>query len=363
MPTILEIITSGIPLPQFRHKHYLAHRRIAFPVAGFKSAQISGIQGLEELETDRCTVIENEFDFVVQGILGVCAFCVLLLKRQFEHPLRPTMVWLYDTTKQGVAALFVHFFNVAAARILPSTTTSTLKTPYGSADECDFYFINFMIDVTLGVFFIYGFLVFFMKIARCLKLEIRETGDYGSPPKSKEFLKQLTVFSLVVIISKIVLLIIEIQFSNEMDAAGVFVFGGFDLGPRTKLMLVMVIGPLVMNALQFWVIDNFLKVKDATSATCAVGAVEKGQGSRSACMGAAAENGEAQVGTGRNFSPSNKTAELGANAEHPGQQGGAAGKTSQQEVHGSALAVVKAARCEQDAGRLLGAALETPKSR
>jgi len=91
--------------------------------------------------------------------MGLLVISSLLLKRHREKPKRPWRIWcvpflpprvggpsysrLFDVSKQVVGQMFVHGVNV-----LISDVGSTRS----SGNACVFYFLNILIDTTLGVF-------------------------------------------------------------------------------------------------------------------------------------------------------------------------------------------------------------------
>jgi hypothetical protein len=83
------------------------------------------------------------YGWVLQGILAGMAFTCLIAKRFFEPPyLRRTWeVWWYDTSKQGIGALLIHFVNIYLA-------------PIFQGDPCTWYIINFLLDSTVGLLII-----------------------------------------------------------------------------------------------------------------------------------------------------------------------------------------------------------------
>jgi hypothetical protein len=49
--------------------------------------------------------------------------------------------------------------------------------------------------------------------------------------------------------------------NSPLEVVGNAILNSLLYYPKLKLMIVMVIVPLIMNALQFWLIDNILKFK------------------------------------------------------------------------------------------------------
>ena len=101
---------------------------------------------------------------IVQSLLGLLAFSVLLfkvthasahkylllIKRYRENPKRERKVWIFDLSKQGVAATLIHVFNVFFADYLTTHTTDK--------DPCTWYFMNIIVDATLGLFIVWSLL-------------------------------------------------------------------------------------------------------------------------------------------------------------------------------------------------------------
>ena len=65
-----------------------------------------------------------------------------IVKRNIETPRRAWPVFLLDTSKQIFSSMFLHGYNLLAARALAEEDASRL--------ECEWYFVNFTID-TVGI--------------------------------------------------------------------------------------------------------------------------------------------------------------------------------------------------------------------
>eukprot|EP00947_MAST-08B_sp_MAST-8B-sp1_P001824 g1824.t1 len=203
---------------------------------------------------ERCCLLGGFVSYCVQGGLGVAALTSLLYKRHVERPVRHCKVWLMDVSKQGLSALVAHFLNVLLAYIF------SLLTP--ASDQCAWYFVNFTIDTVVGVFIVY----LLLKLLECAAARFRwrrvlKSGDYGRPPSLKTWCAQLTSWTLIIIVMKALLTGLIILARNPLDA-----FGGWVFRPLrdaklfyTELTLVMIIGPCLMNVIQFWIQDTFLK--------------------------------------------------------------------------------------------------------
>ncbi|ORX94432.1 hypothetical protein K493DRAFT_162016, partial [Basidiobolus meristosporus CBS 931.73] len=193
--------------------------------------------------------LTDDFAIIVQGFLASTAFMTLLIKRQKETPRRPLLIWFFDTSKQGFAAGFIHFFNVFLS--YASLITDEQSNP------CDWYFLNVFMDTTVGVATMYVLI----KYSNCLIARYRwdelRTGEYGHPPEVMIWLKQLGWFIGMTVVNKLLLLIIySIPFVLPVVRA---LLEPFRPLPKIEVVFVMLLFPLVMNIVQFWLVDQFLK--------------------------------------------------------------------------------------------------------
>ncbi|KAK9729515.1 hypothetical protein K7432_000200 [Basidiobolus ranarum] len=203
----------------------------------------------------QCSLTDN-FALSVQAFLAFAAFSTLLIKRQKENPRRPLLIWFFDTSKQGFAAGFIHFVNVFLS--YASLVTDEQSNP------CDWYFLNVFIDTTFGVATMYFLIKFSNKLIHRYKWHDLRTGEYGHPPNVSTWLRQLGWFIGMSLINKILLLIIySIPFVLPVVRA---LLAPFRPSPKIEVVFVMLIFPLVMNIIQFWLIDQLLKEKHVTPA-------------------------------------------------------------------------------------------------
>jgi hypothetical protein len=98
----------------------------------------------------KCTLIGDQTDDAVQLLLGLLALSSLYGKWHFESPRRPTQVWFLDAMKQGTSAAMIHVLNIIFAIGIVDFSDRT-----SDEDECAFYFMNVVIDTTLGVYIAY----------------------------------------------------------------------------------------------------------------------------------------------------------------------------------------------------------------
>lgn len=195
------------------------------------------------------------FALIVQASMGVLAVLTLVVKRQYEVPRRPWWVWFFDVSKQLCGAAGLHFLNL----FLSILTSSRTDVPDTSDNPCDYYFLNVLMDTTVGVPVLWGFLVLVTNIAeKQFKVTEIESGVYGHPPQWRAFWKQAGVYVLAMILMKIVLATSFIIFP-WLDYIGAFLLKWTDNNPDLQVAFVMLIFPLFMNALQYYLIDNIIE--------------------------------------------------------------------------------------------------------
>ena len=222
------------------------------------------IRNLNETSSESKCEMFGGFGFLIQAILGAAAFSILIVKRFVEKPRRPWKIWFYDVAKQIISSLVLHLFNLIISAVLSDDEND--------ADACVWYFVTVTLDCTLGAFLSYIFMWLVDGIVSSSELEILKTGLYyeeymeGNKKcyklKWKKYGAQLGVWLVVTLIVKLILLIM-------LKICKLFLvnLGGFFLSPfsnaKLRLVMVMIIFPVILNALYFWVVDNILKLKES----------------------------------------------------------------------------------------------------
>eukprot|EP01017_Pseudomicrothorax_dubius_P038401 TRINITY_DN5748_c0_g1_i1.p1 TRINITY_DN5748_c0_g1~~TRINITY_DN5748_c0_g1_i1.p1 ORF type:complete len:264 (-),score=21.65 TRINITY_DN5748_c0_g1_i1:107-898(-) len=218
-------------------------------------------------EPDQVCSITDFAGIIVQLILGVLCFSILICKRYIEHPRRHWKIWILDVSKQLASALVAHFANVVLSIVL------TVDDEAGT-DVCCWYFVSFMSDTTIGVVICYYMLKLTNKLLAKVGLHDYKTGNYIKPVigdqakrhepfeiSYKNWAIQLTIWNIIVVLSKFVLYFVLVLFAQALIAITNFLFQHLVTLPVIKLIVVMIIVPVIMNSLQFWIQDNFLKHK------------------------------------------------------------------------------------------------------
>jgi hypothetical protein len=216
-----------------------------------------------EESNSKCEMLGG-FGFFIQAVLGAAAFSILIVKRYIEKPRRPWKIWFYDVAKQIISSLVLHLFNLIISAILSSDEKD--------ADACVWYFVTVTLDCTLGAFLSYIFMWLMDGIANSSDWTILKTGlyydEYMEGNKKcykldwKKYGSQLGVWLVITLIVKIILLIMLKICKLFLVNLGTFFLSPFS-NAKVRLVMVMIIFPVILNALYFWVVDNILKLKES----------------------------------------------------------------------------------------------------
>ena len=200
------------------------------------------------------------FSMVVQGILGVISLSCLMVKRNLEKPQRPWIIWFCDVLKQICSALTVHFLNLFISIFVAEL-----------ADECIWYFLNMFLDTTLGVLVCFLLMKLAHYVANIYNIEIlkvefyfdifvNENGEKEYQLIPKIYIAQLILWIIVILIQKITQTVLNHIFKVPFEIFGNFILAPFTFNPRFELISVMIIFPIFLNAIQFWLFDEILKI-------------------------------------------------------------------------------------------------------
>lgn len=203
-----------------------------------------------------CKLLEGFLTYFLQSLLGLLALTIIYFKWKREYPKRENKVVLFDVSKQIFGMAFAHLLNIAIAIMLSSH--------FMSNNECRWYFINFLIDVVFGIPINYGLLCLSNYYIRKHSIKRLETGNYitGYNCCNISYTMQLCLWIFIILLSKtLTLLIVILPFQNQLNSFGKWVLGPVSSNVNLELAVVMVIFPIILNIIQFWVQDNFLKGK------------------------------------------------------------------------------------------------------
>jgi len=221
-----------------------------------------------------CSLL-GPFAILVQAALGALALLSLVFKRWRERPQRPLKVWTFDVSKQVVGSILLHLLNLlmsmfssgqigqdlvwAAASTLGAETTMKYQP-----NPCSFYLLNLGIDTTVGIPILIGMLKLLTIGASYTPLARPpasiESGHYGTPPKAGWWAKQCLLYFIGLVLMKICVFII-FQLCPWLGRVGDWALRWTEGNEALQIAFVMFIFPLIMNALQYYIIDTFIKQK------------------------------------------------------------------------------------------------------
>ncbi|XP_037799844.1 store-operated calcium entry regulator STIMATE-like [Penaeus monodon] len=138
-----------------RHTHGLAHQSPL--INATIDASVCGRDALTD-----------SYGWFVQALLASLAFGLLILKRFCEPKKhrRSWLVWFYDTSKQGLGAMIVHFCNVFLSEAF-------------KGDPCTWYIISFLLDSTLGLVIIWAGIRLSIYMGQTKGMPTLIFGEYG----------------------------------------------------------------------------------------------------------------------------------------------------------------------------------------
>lgn len=195
-----------------------------------------------------CRVLAGNFAKLVQVLLGLISLGVLLCKFKRDHAGRTFLQFCLDSSKQLVSVGWLHILNAATAVILGHVTKLS------RADECSWYWVEIMVDTTVGVYVEYLLLYCLPGWARGLT-----SGTYFDREGYfliKSYGKQLAFWLFIVTLMKVTMVGLMIIGSRFLLMGASVLLSNFQQSPRLELLVVMVLTPAVMNSVQFWLVDN-----------------------------------------------------------------------------------------------------------
>ncbi|KAA0200098.1 hypothetical protein HAZT_HAZT011367 [Hyalella azteca] len=187
--------------------------------------------------------LTNSYGWFVQLLLATLAFMLLIVKR-FCEPLkrrRSWLVWFYDTSKQGLGAALVHFSNVILAEEF-------------TGDPCT----CFLLDSTVGLMLVWAGIRLSIFIGRRYRLPTLIFGDYGRPPSHVSWMHQCLLYCGLMGVEK--LLVTALMRLPYWTSVRDIILAPIT-SPQLRVVVVVLIIPFFINALIFWVTDNFLMLK------------------------------------------------------------------------------------------------------
>ncbi|KAK5990452.1 Vacuolar membrane protein [Cladobotryum mycophilum] len=232
------------------------------------SATSSALGPLRIDESQGDCELLGHFALIVQAALGVLAMLSLVYKRWRERPQRPVKVWFFDVSKQVFGSVLVHISNIFMSMLTSGRFTIQLDPAVVQRRDdyvpnpCSFYLLNLAIDTTLGIPILIVLIRVFTALVSLTPLgkprDSIQSGYYGHPPKAWWWLKQSFIYFSGLFGMKVCVLIIFIMMP-WISKVGDWALRWTEGNEKLQVAFVMMIFPLIMNAMQYYIIDSFIK--------------------------------------------------------------------------------------------------------
>lgn len=176
------------------------------------------------------------YGLLVQLLLFACCIGTLIAKKVVEGGERTWFQFGLDSSKQLIGAGWIHILNLLCAELLGSQM--------GQGDECEWYWLNIILDTTLGVLIEYLLLRVLTDALNTVLEEGAQDFRTGSYWRGGEFqvimyAKQLGLWLVIVTFMKLFMVILMILLAKPLTiAAGVCLKPFMD--PLLKLLVVMI---------------------------------------------------------------------------------------------------------------------------
>ncbi|PKX98523.1 STIMATE family protein [Aspergillus novofumigatus IBT 16806] len=199
------------------------------------------------------------FSILVQAALGSLALLSLVYKRWRERPQRPVKVWAFDVSKQVFGSAMLHLANLLMSMFSAGQFEITSKY---RPNPCSFYLLNLGIDTTLGIPILIFILHILNRLAAYTPLanppESIESGNYGAPPRAAWWFKQAMIYFFGLLGMKICVFFL-IQLLPFIVKIGDWALRWTEGNTALQIIFVMLLFPVIMNAIQYYIIDTFIK--------------------------------------------------------------------------------------------------------
>lgn len=214
-----------------------------------------------------CSLLPGLFGVAVQGMLFLMSLLVLVMKKKREEmtmggEARDWSTFIFDSSKQLIGAGFVHGLNLVCANLLGGKF---------EGNGCDWYWLNIMIDTTIGVgieYLILYALTQALESCGCRPQGFFRSGEYLTEGEFDwtRYASQVVMWLVCVTGMKFMVMgFMVVAHSQLQHIAEAFLDTVNKGGPQMELIIVMLITPCFMNAFQFWLTDNFIKKKSDAS--------------------------------------------------------------------------------------------------
>lgn len=268
---LLQPTTSSLQLSSVTFSH-----SPLFPTTAVANSSSGGVSR-PGAENGECRLL-GPFALFVQGALGALALLSLVYKRWRERPQRPVKIWAFDASKQVLGSVLLHIANLLMSML--SSGELIVNADAYQANPCSFYLLNLAIDVSTFPFTLVpgGKLTrpqttvgipILIVLLRLLTygfshtplgdpMESIQSGNYGSPPKTRWWLKQSLIYFIGLLGMKFCVFLI-FQICPWIIRVGDWALKWTEGNETVQVFFVMLFFPVVMNAIQYYIIDSFIK--------------------------------------------------------------------------------------------------------
>ncbi|EGF98913.1 uncharacterized protein MELLADRAFT_76003 [Melampsora larici-populina 98AG31] len=206
------------------------------------------------LDTDTCALL-GPFALAIQGLMACIVLGSLLVKRHREKPKRKYRIWTADVSKQVIGQAFVHSLNILIAASIASLPSK--------GNPCALYFMNIFIDTTLGVFILLLILRFLTHLLSVLlRLPPASMGlASGTYPRPFliSWLKQLGLYLIALALLKLTVVAMFYVGGETLIRFGDRLIEAVSPNAKVQVVIVVMVGPTILNVLQFLLIDSFIR--------------------------------------------------------------------------------------------------------
>lgn len=195
----------------------------------------------------------DSFGIIVQLILSLICVGLLLLKKYFDPVQRSWKTWFLDFFKLMICEGTKHMLNLWIAYVIGAS----------SGLECEWYLVNIIVGCIIGVALQFSLLKLATYLINKFSNYKFESGNYLNEHNeicNKEFLLQLFIWWSIVVISKSLTLFFLLAFYHILENMSLFILSPFN-NPRIKLIIVMVVVPMIFNAIELCLVDLIIQRK------------------------------------------------------------------------------------------------------
>lgn len=198
-----------------------------------------------------------------QLILGFLTFSLLILKRYFEKPRRPWIIWFYDVLKQIISSFALYTTNIIFSYLLSNKEEDS--------DLCTIYFMNLFLGCFVGYYITSLYIIFFFYIQRLFQCEVYFNEVYYEEIylnnntkifrlKKDIYITEIIFWTSVQLIWKFILLILFSIFRLLFINIGEKCLKPFT-DHNLKSFMVLCFFPFLFNGFYYWKLDSLIKVR------------------------------------------------------------------------------------------------------